>query len=131
MGAKQEPANLETVRADLRERLAYIEDQIAPLQREADEIRKMLGEEAAKPSIKRSAKSQELRLELYEAVESRPGLSGTEYAADVGVPPPTATRLLKGLEEEGIVRHEGQRRGTRWYITSKLPNGYRGSSSGA
>ena len=129
MGTKQEPASLETVRAGLRKRLEYIEEQIAPLQREAEEIRKMLGESAAKPSIERNAKSQELRLELYEAVDARPGLSGTEYAADVGVPPPTATRLLKGLKEEGILRQEGQRRGTRWYVTSRLPDGYRGPSS--
>ena len=106
--AKSEPISVQTVRRQLRERLAYLETQIAPLREEADEIRAMLGEG-------RGGSIQETREALLDAVRQKPGHAGAEYDAMLRLSDGHAVRHLKTLEADGLIRREGQRRGTRWF----------------
>jgi hypothetical protein len=99
---------VDEARAQLRERLAFLEDKIAPLQAEADEIRAMLAEG-------RSARTRAVLDGLADAVRRQPGLSGADYAAILRTPSPTVVRHLWALEKEGVVMRKGQRRGTRWF----------------
>lgn len=106
--AKNEPISVENVRKQLRERLAFLEEQITPLAAEAEEIRDMLGEG-------RTGAPSEVRAAVLNAVRERPGLAGAEYDAILHVAEGIALRHLKALEADGRVRREGQRRGTRWF----------------
>lgn len=100
-----EPVSLDEMRDEMRARLRYLEEQIAPLQREADEIRRLLGE----------PRTQGARDALLDAVRSMPGRPGSDYAGLINLDAQQARRLLNELEEEGAVRREGNRRGTRWF----------------
>jgi len=106
--AKSEPISIQSVRKQLRERLEYLETQIAPLQQEADEIRAMLGEG-------RGGSIEETRQALLDAVGKNPGRAGAEYDAMLRLADGQAVRHLKALEADGLIRREGQRRGTRWF----------------
>jgi hypothetical protein len=106
--AKVEPINVQSIRRQLRERLEYLEEQIAPLQEEADEIRAMLSEG-------RGGSAEETRAALLDAVRRAPGRAGAEYDSMLRLGDGQAVRLLKALEAEGLIRREGQRRGTRWF----------------
>lgn len=112
-----EPLNLDEVRDSLRKRLEYIEEQMAPLQGEADEIRALLGERSVSPARGTTRLGgEELREALLAAVAKEPGKSGAHYAGEVGVAPPAAARELKALEAAGKLRREGAKRGTRWML---------------
>ena len=82
------------MRAQLRERLAFLEDKIASLQAEADEIRAML-------RGGRSARTRAGFDGLAEVVRLQPGMSGADYAAILRTPSPTVVRHLRTLEQEG------------------------------
>lgn len=106
--AKAEPISIQSVRKQLYERLEYLETQITPLQEEADEIRVMLGEG-------RGGSIEETRQALLDAVRKTPGRAGAEYDAMLRLTDGQAVRHLKALEADGVIRREGQRRGTRWF----------------
>jgi predicted ArsR family transcriptional regulator len=57
----------------------------------------------------------ETRQELLDAVRKKPGRSGAEYDGMLRLSEGQAVRHLKALEREGLIRREGQRRGTRWF----------------
>lgn len=108
--AKSEPISFQNLRKQLRQRLEYLEEEIAPLQEEADEIRTMLGEG-------RGGSSQEVRNALLAAVHKQPGRAGADYDSILRLADGQAVRHLKALEADGAIRREGQRRGTRWFPT--------------
>lgn len=102
---KDEPVSLDEMRDQLRARLRYLEDQIRPLQREADEIRRLLGEPRA----------QDEKAALLETLRATPGRAGADYAGVLNLDAQQVRRMLNELEAEGVVRREGNRRGTRWF----------------
>ena len=110
--AAQEPLSLAEMQAQLRQRLEYLEEQIEPLLREANEIRSLLG---AKPSPSGSTKADDTKAALLAAVAESPGRAGADYAAAVGVTGQTALRHLNALAEAGQITREGQARSTRWH----------------
>jgi Fic family protein len=107
------PISLDEVREQLRERLAQLEAEIAPLTAEAEEIRAMLGQQESQPTNTPSQQG-DTRASFLSAVRDAPGKSGSDYAALVGTSKPTAVKHLKALVEAGELRREGEKRGTRW-----------------
>jgi hypothetical protein len=112
---KREPPNLAQVRDTLKPRLAYIEGQISDLQKEADEIRSILGGSPASTGSAARLSGPALRASILRAVQKEPGLSGASYATTVKTTGQTALGHLNALEEAGEVRREGQKRSTRWF----------------
>lgn len=113
------PIDLGTVKRQLQDRLEELEDQIEPLQEEADEIRTMLYPPKPNSSPRSGSYgnvSDELKAAVMEAVRDNPDQGAAVYADMVGEERQTVSKALAALVESAQLVKEGERRGTRYKL---------------